>query len=312
MPRVLVTGAAGFAGRHLTTLLRQQGDDVVPLVRQPAGLPGEVTADLIDPAATATAVQRAAPAVVYHLAAASSPSASLRDPGGTLQANVVGTANLLQAALAIQPRPRVLLVTSSEVYGSPPPGPPLTATTACQPRTPYAVSKLAVHYLGQQFHLAHGLPVIEARPFNHLGPGQALGFVAPDFASQIAAIAAGRREPLLRVGDLRAAKDFSDVRDIVRGYALLAAAGQAGATYHLCRGQATSIQELLDTLLDLARVPVEVIQDHRRVGAGPPPVVCGDASPAAALGWRASRPLRQTLADVLAEWRDRVAAGWGG
>ncbi|NUQ50162.1 MAG: DNA translocase FtsK 4TM domain-containing protein, partial [Phycisphaerae bacterium] len=198
-------------------------------------------------------VAEAQPDVVFHLAAASSPADSLHDPVGTLRDNVLGTASLLQALLGSGSRARVLLVTSSEIYGLPSDC-PLTEDSAPAPRSAYGVSKLAVHELGRQVYRTDGLEIIEARPFNHIGPGQGLGFVVPDFAAQIAGIKLGQREPLLRVGDLSAARDFSDVRDIVRGYEALALGGQPGEVYHLCSGIGRPIQAVVDTLCALAQV----------------------------------------------------------
>ncbi len=313
--RVLLTGVAGFAGRHLATLLVADGQEVWGLTRAaPVDLPGvtPVVADLADEAATRRAVLDTAPAVIYHLAAASSPAQSVRDPVGTLRDNLLGTAALLQAALACRPRPRVLLVTTSEVYGAPRTTAPLTEDAPCDPLHPYAVSKLAVHHLGRQYCRTAGLDVIEARPFNHFGPGQRQGFVVPDFAAQVAAVAAGRQEPLLRVGDLSAAKDFTDVRDIVRGYRDLAEQGEPGVAYHLCSGRATSVGWILHTLARLAGVTIRTAPHPERLRPEPTPIVCGSFERARqAVGWRPRIGLETSLADVLAEWRERAAEPGG-
>ncbi len=302
--RMLVTGAAGFAGGHLTALLRADGHQVTGLVRHAAEESDQtIVVDLTDPVATRDAVCSADPEVVFHLAAASSPAECARDPEMAVRDNVTATASLL-AALR-ETRPRLLLVTSSEVYGRPADDRPLTESSPPRPLSAYGRTKLAVHDLGQRA-LAEGLPVIEARPFNHAGPGQRLGFVVPDFASQLAAIAAGRAEPVVTVGDLRPRRDFSDVRDIVRGYRELALRGEPGGVYHLCSGRAVSIQAILDELIGLAGVTVEVRSlpdpDHRSA-----PVIVGSYARAlTAVGWSPEVPLRQTLADVLAEWRARA------
>lgn len=303
----MVTGSRGFAGRHLVDRLHAAGHEVIGLVRAADagrdGPPVEV-ADLLDGDAVRRAVERVRPEVIYHLAAVSSAGDSLRAPLPTLSTNLLGTATVLYAALAITPSPRVLHVTSSEVYGAPAGGRPLTETSPAEPRNPYGVSKLAAHHLALQLHRTVGLDVVEARPFNHLGPGQRRGFVAPDFASQVAAIAAGRAAPIIRVGDLSAARDFSDVRDIVDGYVQLAEHGIAGEVYHLCSEQATTIRELLDTLIDLSGVQVSVEPDPDRLRPNEVPLVVGSAEKVRRLcGWRAARELRGTLADVLAEWQ---------
>jgi len=305
--RVMVTGSHGFAGRHLVQRLLADGHEVIGLVRaadaDPRGLPHEV-ADLLDDAAVRRAVAHVRPEVVYHLAAASSPGQSLRAPLATLSTNLLGTATVLHAALAIQPSPRVLNVTSSEVYGAPSSGEPLTETAPTEPRNAYGVSKLAAHHLAMQLHRTAGLDVVEARPFNHLGPGQRLGFVAPDFASQVAAIAAGRRAPVMRVGDLTAERDFSDVRDIVDGYVRLVEHGVAGEVYHLCNGLPTSIRELLATLIDLSGVEVTVAPDPARLRPNEVPRMVGSYAKIHALcGWEPRRALRETLGEVLGEWQ---------
>jgi GDP-4-dehydro-6-deoxy-D-mannose reductase len=313
--RALVTGIAGFAGSHLAEHLLAAGDEVRGLTRAaawPANLAGledrlSLTAvDLCDESATCAAVTAAAPEVIYHLAARASAAAAHREPVATLRDNVATCATVLAAAAACRPRPRVLLVTSSDIYGLPPGDQPLDEQTPFNPPNAYAVSKVAAHYLGRQRWLSDGLEVVEARPFNHLGPRQGRGFVVPDFASQLAAIARGQAEPHLLVGDLRAGRDFSDVRDIVRGYRLLAVAGRPGEAYHLCRGCSLTIAELLDRLLALSGVTARVEIDPARLRPSPPSVVIGSAAKIEAeLGWRPQISLDQTLADALADWRAR-------
>ncbi|MBI2300814.1 MAG: GDP-mannose 4,6-dehydratase [Armatimonadetes bacterium] len=310
--RVLVTGAAGFAGGHLCELLLLRGDRVAGVTRgAPGGSSGVhwLSADLADAAATARAVAEAQPEVIYHLAGAAATHTAAQDPVGTLRDNVLATASILQAALDASPRPRVLLVTSSEVYGHPATARPLTEETPTAPGNLYGLSKVAAHELGRHYG-SLGLEVVEARPFNHCGPRQRLGFVVPDFAAQVAAVARGEREPVVRVGDLSPARDFTDVRDIVRGYADLALGGVPGEIYHLCRGEAVSIGDILDRLLAIAGVAARVETDCERLRPGPATLLRGSAEKARwAVGWEAGIPLEETLRAVYAEWAAVSAQG---
>jgi nucleoside-diphosphate-sugar epimerase len=176
-----------------------------------------------------------------------------------------------------------------------------------RPTSPYAVSKIAQDYLGLQYYLSHGVPAIRMRPFNHTGPRQRRGFVAPDFASQIADIEAGLRPPVMLVGQLDAERDFSDVRDIVRGYALAATKGAAGEVYNIGACEAHSVRELLDALLGYSTIEIEVRQDPERMRPVDTPVIVGDCSKLrAATGWEPRIPFKQTVGDVLDDWRNRV------
>lgn len=320
--RALVTGIGGFAGSHLAEHLLANGDEVVGLTQGPgcptrlAHLAGRLTlvqADLTEPARVAQVLADSAPDLVYHLAAQASAAASLGDPLGTLTANVATTAAVLQACVGCATPPRVLLVTSGDMYGAPAGSVPLTEETPLAPPNAYAVSKVTAHYLGRQMLFAHGLPVIEARPFNHIGPRQNRGFVVPDFATQLLAMERGQQKPVLRVGDLRAQRDFTDVRDIVRGYRLLATSGEPGRVYHLCSGRGVRIAALVEQLVALSTVNVTIEVDPARLRPGPESVVVGSAERVRnELGWQADIPLEQSLADALAEMRARVEEPAGG
>ena len=180
---------------------------------------------------------------------------SYHNPGLTIDVNVKGSVNVLEAARQRPSMPLTLIVTSAEVYGYLTESDlPVVETTPFAPVHSYAVSKVAVHYLGQAYFHTYGVPVVEARPFNHIGPRQRPGFVVPDFASQIAAISLGQREPVMRVGTLTPRRDFTDVRDVVRAYELLAQKGQPGEVYHICSGQAHSVQEILDGVANTMRL----------------------------------------------------------
>jgi GDP-4-dehydro-6-deoxy-D-mannose reductase len=313
--RVFVTGATGFAGSHLIDDLIAGGNEVFSLVHsgsshQPIpqhALCQAIPGDLLDPEDLKTAVRQAEPDVIFHLAGQASPSLSWNDPALTLTINSVGTANLLEAAVALG-RPRVIVVTSAEVYGQITPAMlPLTEETPPRPHHPYGISKVAAGQLVDVYWQRYGLPVVEARPFNHVGPRQTLGFVVPDFASQLAAIKLGLQEASISVGNLNAERDFSDVRDVVRAYCLLAEAGEPGQSYLICSGQAVPIHYLLTTLIELAEVEVEVRYDPARMRPSDTPTLYGSyARLQRDTGWRPEIHLRQSLADALADWLERL------
>jgi len=321
--RVFITGATGFAGSHLVDHLLAAGHHVLALVHEATshqGLPVHervqpVSGDLLDPDGLAAAVAAARPDWIFHLAGQAYPARSWDDPAQTLAVNAGGTANLLRAAALCageaRGRPRVVVVTSAEIYGPLSPADmPLTEATPARPRHPYGVSKLAAGELARVYWARYGLPVVEARPFNHIGPRQAPGFVVPDFASQLAAISLGRAEPVMRVGNLEPERDFTDVRDVVAAYVRLAEAGRPGEAYLICSGRSVSVRRLLDTLIDLAGVRVEVRTDPARINPSDTPCLYGSyAKLEADTGWRPQIPLRQSLADALADWQERFRVG---
>jgi GDP-4-dehydro-6-deoxy-D-mannose reductase len=300
--KALVTGAAGFVGRHLQAHLAAMGDDVVGVDRHDGP-------DLLDGPAVQATVADVRPDVVYHLGGWSDVGASWDHPRDTFDANAVGTLNLLQACIA-NGSPRVLAVSSADVYGRVQPGDlPIAESAPFQPVTPYAASKIAADQLGLQAWLGYGLEVLRVRAFNHLGPGQAPAFVAPALALRIARNELDGGE-VVPVGNLSPRRDITDVRDVVRAYRLLMVDGAAGEAYNVCTGRDLSVGELAERLVALAHHPMRLEPDpalQRRVET---PVLRGDpAKLCEATGWAPEIPLEQTLADVLAEQRRAVAGG---
>ena len=310
---VLVTGVSGFVGPHLARALVASGVRVVGLglePQPPAGVPLESwhVADLREPAAVARAVALAQPDAVVHLAGQSSAARSFEDPAATFEANVTGTRNLLEAARGGAPTARVLVVGSSEVYGPQPEGSRAGEETPFVPVSPYAASKAEADRLAEASAQGkRGLDVIRVRAFSHTGPGQSPVFVVPSFARQIAAVEAGRADPVLRVGNLEVMRDLSDARDVVRAYVALLERGTRGAAYNVCRGEGVKLTEVVRRLVALARVPIRVEVDPTRLRPADIPWLVGDPSRIVRdTGWRAEIPLEQTLADVLEEWRGRA------
>ena len=293
--RAFLTGASGFVGHWLRSHLERCGDDVTALADG---------VDLRDADAVRDALHAAEPDVVYHLAALSHVGRSWEQPEETVQVNVVGTLHLLEAARAARRAPRVLLVSSAEVYGSGD-GAALDEHAAIAPVTPYAASKIAAEYLGVQAFLGRGLEVVRARPFNHIGPGQADTFAVAALARRV--VAAERAGGEVRVGNLEARRDFTDVRDVVRAYRMLAGAGVPGEVYNVCSGTAVRIGDVLERLVSLARTTVSTVEDPSLFRPVDVPVLRGDgARLRAATGWAPEIALETTLADVLEHWRSHA------
>ena len=316
--RALITGMAGFAGSHLTDfLLNQHHVEVYGIdfptadTRNIAQVMSRIAlcrADLNDYDAVVSALDSIRPDTVFHLAAQASVRRAWADPASTIVNNVTAQLNLLRALIELGLSPRVLIVGSADEYGLVQPQDlPVDEDTPLRPLNPYAVSKLTQDYLGYQYHLSHGLPIVRVRPFNHIGSRQGLGFVVPDFSEQIARIELGLQRPVLQVGNLSAQRDFSDVRDIVRGYYLALTRGTPGQVYNLGSSHAYSIGEILRMLLALSRSKISVEQDESRMRPSDTPVVVSDCRRITYdTGWEPQYDISTSLAHVLEYWRQRV------
>jgi GDP-4-dehydro-6-deoxy-D-mannose reductase len=314
--RALVTGATGFVGGHLAEHLLDSGDQVVGL--SASGRWSDTLGHLArgvrierwdladgDGEGLADLIVRKRPEVIYHLAAQSNPQASVADPRGTWALNLGGALNLLEAVKASGVAPRVVLVGTGVCYGNPAPE-HLPVTEACplRPNNPYSASKGAADLLGIQHALAHGTNVVMVRPFNHAGPRQSPTYVLGGLARQVAEVEAGHKSRV-EVGNLDVVRDFTDVRDVVRAYRLLATLGAAGEVYNLGSGRGTKLADALATLTSLARVPIEVHVDPARVRPVDQPLLVADATKLrAATGWEPRYTIAQTLADMLESWRE--------
>lgn len=297
--RALISGATGFVGPHLIRHLEAAGDLVTAVGHQNGP-------DLLDSDAWSAKIAAEQPDVIYHLAGFSDVGASWKRPLETFRLNAEGTLSILEAARR-QHVDRVVVVSSADVYGIASPATlPLTESAKLQPRSPYGSSKQAAEAIAQQYHRGWGLDVIVVRPFNHIGPGQSANFFAPAIASKIAsAELAG--EGVVTHGDLSPERDFTDVRDVVRAYRLIATAGHSGATYNVCTGKAVAMSTILDALIAAATVPITTEPDPELVRPVDLPVLRGSFD---ALrndtGWEPSIPLKDTLMDVLADARERT------
>jgi GDP-4-dehydro-6-deoxy-D-mannose reductase len=297
--KALITGAAGFVGRHLTTHLESHGDVV-------HGVDRDTGPDLLDADGCLALLDELRPDAVYHLGGFSDVGGSWNTPNATFRVNAEGTLNVLQACVSAGVQ-RVVAVSSADVYGRVTMGElPLTEDNPLRPVSPYAASKIAADYLALQAHLGYGLEVMRVRAFNHLGTGQTNRFVAPALAERIALneLEGGEVVP---VGNMTPRRDFTDVRDVVRAYRLLIENGEPGEAYNVCSGHDIAISELADRLVAKAARPMRLEGDPSLQRPVDVPVLRGDYTQLnKATGWEPEIDLDQTLSDLLEEWRSRV------
>jgi GDP-4-dehydro-6-deoxy-D-mannose reductase len=316
--RVLITGITGFVGSHMAELALARGAEVFGSARWRSKteniehLRSRITlieSDLRDVSSVRTLVDAAAPDYVIHLAAQSFVGVSWQAPAETLTNNLLCQVNLFEAIRALRLAPRFLAIGTSEEYGMTYPEElPIRETNPLRPLSPYAVSKVGQDMLAYQYFKSYGLPIIRTRAFNHEGPRRGDVFVTSNFARQIAEIEAGRREPVIFVGDLKPRRDYCDVRDIVRGYWGLLERGEPGEVYNLCSGRTWAIQQVLDFLLERSTVKgIQVRTDPARFRPSDVMILEGDPSKIhRATGWKAEIPFEQTLQELLDYWRERT------
>lgn len=309
----LVTGATGFVGGHLLDRLA----DHAPIVAwsHPGGQPPDPNrhldwrpVDLLDPASVAQAVAEDAPEWIYHLAGAPQVASSWHNAVPHLRTNVLGTHHLLEAVRRAARPCRILVVSSAQIYASS--DDPINEEAALRPASPYGLSKLAQDQLSQRACAEDDLDIVIARPFNHAGPRQSAAYAVSSFARQIARIEYGLDPPEIRVGNLDARRDLTDVRDVVEAYERLMASAPNGRPYNICSGRAWKIGDLLEELLHQARRVITVVIDPTRLRPHDTPVFQGDAARIRSeLGWAPRIPVEQTLSDTLEWWRAEVRAG---
>ena len=315
MPGVhLITGATGFAGSHLLDLLAARGRRIhawshrgsaAPRPHSAASADGDITwsaIDILDRAAVRQALGDANPAVVYHCAGAAHVKDAWQAPAHALRINALGTHNVLESVRELGLRCRVLVTGSALVYT--PQAAAIAESSPIGASDPYGVSKLAQEMIASNADP----PALIVRPFNHAGPRQSPAFATSAFAKQIAEIEAGRRPPVLQVGNLEAKRDLTDVRDTVRAYEAIAERGEPGRPYNVCSGRAHSMRGLLDLLLSLSTISVRVEQDASLFRPLDNPIVLGShARVTEDTGWTPQIPIERTMADLLGYWRGRTA-----
>ncbi|HEY3068095.1 MAG TPA: GDP-mannose 4,6-dehydratase [Methylomirabilota bacterium] len=316
--RLLITGITGFVGSHLAEFALSRGADVYGSCRWRSKTENIdhlrdrihlIESDLRDLSSVQNLLELSSPDFIVHLAAQSYVAVSWHTPAETLHTNAISQVNLLEAIRTRRETPpRFLVIGSSEEYGLVYDHElPIRETNPLRPLSPYAVSKVTQDLMGYQYFKSYGLPIVRTRAFNHEGPRRGDVFVTSNFARQIAEIEAGRREPVVLVGNLRARRDYTDVRDVVRGYWRLLEDGELGEVYNICSGHAWAIQDILDFLLKQASVRPLVKEDPTRLRPSDVPVLIGDASKIReAVGWKPEIPFEKTLGDLLQFWRERV------
>ena len=311
--KILITGVTGFAGRYLADYLNSKGLEVWGLDIDSPAEPATKniiirTADISSQEQIEAVLVQCRPEVIYHLAAQSSVAISWQNPPATMQVNLNGTINLLEAVRKLKMNPSILLVGSGEEYGAIKPEElPITEEHETNPQNPYSLSKFFQTRLGMHYIRAFDMQLYFARAFNHTGPGQREGFVIPDFSAQIARIEAGMQPPVIRVGNLSAQRDFCDVRDVVRAYNTIVEQGKPGRIYNIASGQAVEIQSILDQLLRLSHKSIQVDIDQQKFRPVDVPAIYASISRITEeTGWQPHIELQDTIKDTLGYWRNRV------
>lgn len=323
--RALIIGGSGFVGRHLAKHLVACGDDVIVTQTSVAeqsitsglecglvvDLPRTVQTvvlDITDKESVVQLLSVAAPDVIYHLAAHTFVPDGERNPQAMIDVNLTGTLNVLDAIVSTKIATRLLYVSSSEVYGIPRPGSmPLTESSELRPASVYGWTKAAADLAVFQYHARSQVNAVRVRPFTHTGPGQRPSFALASFAKQVAMIKLGKSKPVISVGNLEARRDYSDVADIVRGYREVLLNGKGGAAYNLCSGHSVVVGDCLRSLIEIAKVEVEIVEDPARVRPLDIPEIVGSYQLAKKeLGWSPRVDLSGTLHGLLASWLEAL------
>lgn len=308
---VLVTGANGFVGAYLLQLLKEHGHEVTAIGLSVGDLSDRfgVTAveqDILDAEGLRRSFKHIHPEVVVHLAAVSNVGLSWQEPALTVDVNIRGALNVLEALRFANPAAKLINVGSGDEYGmSAQAGIPLTEDVLCQPQSPYAITKYCAEQLCLQLANKYGMRLIQTRSFNHYGPGQGRGFVIPDFASQIVTMERGQALPVLLVGNMEVYRDFTHVADVVKAYIALVEHDVPSGVYNICSGKARKISDILNQLLALAQIKIDIKQDADKIRPSDVPYFVGSPQKIReATGWNAQHHFEQGLRDVLEYWRN--------
>ncbi len=309
MAKVFITGINGFVGKHL--IKEYPNDEIFGLVKTSIdeNLGENVKkfqGDILDSSGIRKIIEEVKPDIIFHLAALTSPSESLKNPVETLDNNIKGQLNILEAVRNLELDCKTLVVSSAEIYGSVSEKDlPINENVQFLPTTPYAVSKITQDFLGYQYFKSYGVKSIRVRPFNHIGPGQAPMFVVSAFAKQIAMIEKGQQEPVMKVGNLTPKRDFTDVRDVSRAYKLLMEKGEIGEVYNIGSGKSYGINEILNILISFSTEKIEVREDPslvRKVDVKE--LRCDYTKLKNDTSWEPEIEIEKSLKDTLDYWRN--------
>jgi GDP-4-dehydro-6-deoxy-D-mannose reductase len=316
MKKAFITGISGFAGSFLADLLLTEGLEVhgthissdTKNIEQIHDRVHHHRVDLLEKEKVQKCISEVQPDMVYHLAALTSPAESFSNPETVFINNVTAQVHLLEALRLSANTPRIMIISSAEVYGIVNSSDlPISETVELRPGSPYAVSKIAQDYLGLQYFLSYGMDIIRVRPFNHIGPRQSASFVVSSFAKQIAEAEKSKNGKEILVGNLDAKRDFTDVRDMVRAYSMLAQKGKSGEVYNIGSGLSHKISDILGKLVSLSYEKIETKIDPSRMRPSDVPDIRSDNTKIKnETNWEPSIPLDQTLKDTLDYWRDNV------
>lgn len=316
--RVLITGITGFAGSHLADFLLARDDIEVYGIERWRSKTENIEhikdriklseCDIRDASSVRRIIEEIKPDRIFHLAAQSYVHSSWYAPAETLTTNIIGELNIFEAVRQIGINPLIQIACSSEEYGLTNEDEiPIKETKSLRPLSPYAVSKVGQDLLGYQYYKSYGLKIVRTRAHNHTGPRRGEVFVCSDFAKQIAKIEKGLQEPIIWVGNLEAKRDFTDVRDVVKGYWLALEKGEPGEVYNICSGRAYSIREVLDMLLGLTKANMKIQHDPKRLRPSDVPFLVGDNTKfCKQTGWRPEIPFEKTMEDLLNYWREKI------
>jgi len=318
--KVLITGITGFAGSHLVDYLLENTNAEIHGIQRWRSRTENVDhvadkismyeCDMRDAHSVTNVIKEVRPDRIFHLAAQSLVPASWKSPAETLSTNVLGQLNIFEAVKRVGISPRIQIAGSSEEYGLVLEDElPVKETNPLRPLSPYAVSKVSQDMMGYQYFKSFGMDIVRTRAFNHTGPRRPPVFVCSDFARQLVQVEIGARKPEIRVGNLDAKRDFTDVRDVVVAYWLALEKGKAGEVYNICSGSCYRIADVLDMLVDITGVKVKITQDETRMRPSDVPVLQGDNSKFCGLtGWKPRIPFEKTLSDLVEFWREALGS----
>ncbi len=312
MKKALIVGAAGFVGSYLAAQLTEDGMQVYA-TKLPSekveGIKAELhDLNILNREEISALLYKLRPDYIFHLAAQSSVALSWKNPGLTIDVNIKGSVNVMDAIREQAYQPRVLLIGSGEEYGHVfPEETPISEDNHLRPGNLYAATKACQNMIAKIYTEAYNMELVMVRAFNHIGPKQAPAFVVADFCKQVVEIEKGMREPIIVVGNLQAKRDFTDVRDVVRAYSLLAQRGRAGETYNVGSGHAVAIQEVLKMIISKSLIPVDIKVDPGKFRPVDVPIIEADiAKLCRQTGWKQKISLEQTICETMEYWRENL------